>query len=326
MRRVQANKLEFPQQHFAKINPMAVEESVWSANNTDNVLTFLCEVPDGAKTRNQISGVELLDYVRTTQQNWVEYGTRKDGSCTQEWLRHNVSNTINVRSDEWDVVEDYIYKNRKWFAGISLLPDSGDLDYPQAPFVNVLNEKELVKEYGQGAVFASGLVVDGLKAFNENLWAACDTANGIGEVLSEMDKPVEPILPHKNGYTNQAWSQKLIEYANSLNKYHSDLDVYNKNDLKLDWVRRFKQFSERYCNSEHKKCSHMLKHVYVWKQWLDLSRQYVEVDWSKVQEDDYTLDVGSLSGEACSGPNGCEVGDLGRAINEKKKDKVKKTS
>jgi len=45
-RRVQANKLENPLQYFQRFNPMAVEESVWSQNQTDVVITFLCEVPD----------------------------------------------------------------------------------------------------------------------------------------------------------------------------------------------------------------------------------------------------------------------------------------
>jgi len=320
MRRVQANKLEFPVQHFAQKNPSAVEESVWSSNNTDLVINFLCEVPDGAKTKNQISGVDLLEHVRTTQQNWVEYGTRKE-SCVEPWLRHNVSNTINVKDEEWDDVEDYIYRNRKWFAGISLIPAAGDLDYPQAPFVTVLNEKELVQTYGEGTVFASGLVVDGLKGFNNNLWSACDTALGIGEQLVEMEEPVEPLLPHKNGYSHKQWTTKLVQYATELSVYHERIEEYHQNEMKMDWVRRFKQFAERYSEGQLRKCSHMLKHVYVWKQWIDLKRTYVEIDWSDVEEENYELDVTGIGGEACSGPNGCETGDLGAKIAEKKKEK-----
>jgi len=43
IRRVQANKLEFPVQHFEKVNPLAVDESVWSSNGTDVVISFCCE-------------------------------------------------------------------------------------------------------------------------------------------------------------------------------------------------------------------------------------------------------------------------------------------
>lgn len=318
MRRVQANKLEFPVQKFSEVNPNAVEESVWSNNNTDLVINFLCEVPDGAKTKNQISGVDLLEYVKTTQQNWVEYGTREDVS-TQKWLRHNVSNTINVKEGEWQDVENFIYKNRKWFAGISLLSASGDLDYPQAPFVTVLNEKELVQEYGQGTVFASGLVVDGLKAFNNNLWTACDTAQGIGEELTLTTSPVEPTMPVKNGYNNKDWAQKLSQYAIDVNTYHEELELFEVAEAKVDWVRRFKQFADRYCEGDLRKCSHMLKHVYVWKQWVDLQRHYTDIDWSSVEEDYFEVEVNEIGGEACSGPNGCEIGDLGRKINAAKR-------
>ena len=63
-------------------------------------------------TKNQLSAIELLEKVKSTQQNWVEYGTVSD-RCIRPFLRHNVSNTITVKPDEWDEVEKYIYKNWK---------------------------------------------------------------------------------------------------------------------------------------------------------------------------------------------------------------------
>lgn len=173
IRRVQANKLEFPVRHFASINPLAVEESVWSNNKTDQVISFLCEVPPGAITKNQMSAIELLEKVKFCQQNWVEYGTNVE-LCVKPFLRHNVSNTITVKPEEWDEVAKYIYRNRNWFAGISLLPASGDKDYAQAPFTTIFTPAEIAKEYGDASIFASGLIVGGLKAFNNNLWRACD--------------------------------------------------------------------------------------------------------------------------------------------------------
>ena len=52
IRRVQANKMEDIYQHFKKTNPRACEESVWSANDSDDVVSFCIEVPDGAKLKN----------------------------------------------------------------------------------------------------------------------------------------------------------------------------------------------------------------------------------------------------------------------------------
>ena len=85
-----------------------------------------------------------------------------------------------MKPSEWDDVEKFIFDNRQWFAGISLLPASGDKDYPQAPFCTVYSPKEIVSRYGDGALMASGLIVAGLKAFSDNLWEACDAAQGLG--------------------------------------------------------------------------------------------------------------------------------------------------
>ena len=173
IRHVQANVLEAPFQHFKKLNPQACEKSSWSANNTDEVIKFPIEVPDGAKLKNQLPAVEMLGIVKDTQKNWVQSGKNRS-LCTQEYLSHNVSNTVTVKPDEWDAVTQYIYDNRKYFAGISLIPQSGDKDYPQAPFTTVYTSREIVKEYGDAALWCSGLIELGLNAFNNNLWAACD--------------------------------------------------------------------------------------------------------------------------------------------------------
>ena len=173
IRHVQANVLEAPYQHFKSYNPQACEKSSWSANNTDEVIKFPIEVPDGAKTKNQLPAVDMLCIVKDTQKNWVYSGKNKQ-LCTQEYLSHNVSNTVTVKPDEWDDVTKYIYNNRKYFAGISLIPQSGDKDYPQAPFTTVYTSREIVKEYGDAALWCSGLIELGLNAFGNNLWAACD--------------------------------------------------------------------------------------------------------------------------------------------------------
>jgi ribonucleoside-diphosphate reductase alpha chain len=173
IRHVQANVLEAPYQHFKKLNPQACEKSSWSANNTDEVVKFPIEVPDGAKLKNQLPAVDMLKVVKETQKNWVHSGKNRS-LCTQDYLSHNVSNTVTVKPDEWGDVTKFIYDNRKYFAGISLIPQSGDKDYTQAPFTTVYTSREIVKEYGDAALWCSGLIELGLNAFNNNLWAACD--------------------------------------------------------------------------------------------------------------------------------------------------------
>lgn len=173
IRHVQANILEAPFQHFRKVNPQACEKSSWSANNTDEVIKFPIEVPDGSKLKNQLPATEMLKIVKETQKSWVHSGKNRS-LCTQEYLSHNVSNTVTVKPEEWEDVTKYIYDNRKYFAGISLIPQSGDKDYPQAPFTTVYTSREIVKEYGDAALWCSGLIELALNAFNNNLWSACD--------------------------------------------------------------------------------------------------------------------------------------------------------
>jgi ribonucleoside-triphosphate reductase (thioredoxin) len=178
IRRVQANKYDEVYKYFNKINPKACTDSVWSSNDTDDVISFCIEVPDGAKIKNQMGAIELLKNVQSTQKNWVTEGRDLD-LCVQPWLNHNVSNTINVKPEEWEEVAKYIYKNRQYFCGISLLPISGDKDFAQAPFTSIYLPRQMLKQYGDGIVFCSGLIEEGKKLWDDNLWTACDAIMGI---------------------------------------------------------------------------------------------------------------------------------------------------
>ena len=291
IRRTQVNKAEFLGKIFQQRNPLAVEESVWSANKTDNVISFLCEVPKGAITKNQIGAVELLEKVKLTQQNWVEAGTRQE-RCFLPCLRHNVSNTVTIKDAEWGAVEDFIFDNQQYFAGISLLATSGDLDYPQAPFSSVMTPYELVKEYGDASVFASGLIVDGQHAFDNDLWGACATVLGMGAVIEEhMD---EPEYPKKRTDANLA-------------NYFQQREVYSKWEAQKDWVRRVHQFAYRYFADDLRKATYCMKHVSLWKTWCDLKREYVDIDWSKEKEVDHRFqNANELGAQACAGGK-CEI-------------------
>jgi ribonucleoside-diphosphate reductase alpha chain len=278
-RRVQANKTEVPFQFFEAHNPRAVENSVWNPNGTDAVITFCIEVPDEARTKNEIGAVELLKHVKLTQENWVNAGKRED-RCSAPWLRHNVSNTITVRDNEWDDVSRYIYDNRDAFAGVSLLPEGGDMDYPQAPFCAVWTHDEIVKEYGVGALFASGLIVDGMHAFDHDLWAACDCALGRGQSLDlpklDADQDLEAL---------QGRIKKLL--------------------AKKDWVRRAHKFAANYFGNDVRRMTYCLKRVHNCKMWEDLQREYTPVDYTLMLEQTDNTQAPTLE-PACAGGK-CDV-------------------
>lgn len=170
IRNVQMNKGTEVAQLIAKTNPYMIEESVWSTNKTDYVISFPVITPKTSVYKENLFGVNLLEKVKLVQQTWVEYGT-DESLCQDSTVRHNVSNTISVKEDQWEEVANYIFDNRNYFAGISLLSATGDKDYNQAPNTEILDEEELVKKYGRGAIFASGLVVDAFNGF-DNLWDA----------------------------------------------------------------------------------------------------------------------------------------------------------
>lgn len=153
-RRVQTNHRDaYVDWYKAKV-PEAVEPSKWNPNGTDVVLTFCIEVADNAKIKADVPAIKLLQYVKLTQQNWVAAG-HVTKACVQPYLKHNVSNTITVENHEWDAVADYIYKNREFFTGVSLLPATGDVDYPQAPFSAVYTRDELHERYGESLASAA---------------------------------------------------------------------------------------------------------------------------------------------------------------------------
>ena len=259
IRRVQANKMEPIYQYFKTVNPRACEESVWSNNDSDDVVSFCVEVPDGAKIKNQVGAVDLLEYVKSTQRNWVITGTNPK-QCTQTWLTHNVSNTINVKPDEWDDVTDFIYKNRKYFCGVSLLPIAGDKDYAQAPFTTVYLPSEQIQHYGDAAMFVSGLIEVGLSLYEDNLWAACDSLLGVGQKVKGTEK-----------------------------KAYKD---------------RCQKFADKYMDGDLKRLTYCMKDVYNWHEWLDINREYKEVDYTNVIEEQNN--VNPVQEVACAGGK-CDI-------------------
>ena len=286
LRRVQANKMEAPYQYFKEHNPLAVEDSVWSPNGTDAVISFCVEPSPEARTRRETTAIDLLKLVKLTQENWVSSGKRPDASV-RPWLNHNVSNTITVRPHDWESVGAFIYDHRSAFAGVSLLPESGDLDYPQAPFVDVWTDLEIVTEFGTGSLLASGLIVDGVRAFDGNLWAACSVALG----LSRKEAKPKPDMQTRPGDDDpDQVKAEMLAYQHQVKAYMD----------RLDWVRRAKKFAVNYFHGDVRSMTYCLKRVQIAKVWADLTRVYQPVNYTLMPEqEDGTLAVELDS--ACAG-------------------------
>lgn len=257
-RHVQMNVNDEVAKYIQKINPKMVEKSVWSANGTDVVVAFPIETKDGSVYKHELLGVKQLEYVKLAQQYWVEYGTNVE-LCMHPKLRHNISNTITV--DNWDEVEQYLFDNREWFAGVSLLSSYGDKAYVQAPFTEVVMFDEIVRLYGEGALFASGLIVEALRSFGENLWLACDTLNGHGLVLGEQSEDL----------------------------------------LKRDWIRRANKFSVNYFNQDIELMTSCLKDCYNLHKWSTIINTIVPIDFAKELGAKTYVAIDTLGSQGCSG-------------------------
>lgn len=258
-RNVQMNSQDEVTQVLLKTNPKMCEQSVWDGTGHTVVVSFPVESKEGSIYKEDLLGVKQLEYVKLAQQNWIEYGTNVD-LCVDPSLRHNVSNTITV--DSWEDVEQYIYDNREWFAGISLLSSMGDRAYAQAPFTEVFTAQQILDMYGEASMFASGLVTSALQAFGNNLWMACDTVQGWGLKLDPEDS--------------------------------SDL-------LKRDWVRRAKKFADANFGGDLMKLTFMLKDTYNLHKWVAIKQNWVDVDFSTdLNQQSYT-EVDSMGAAGCSG-------------------------
>lgn len=187
IRHVRASILETPFQHLKTANPHAVFELAASDPNRLNtqVIAFPFEAPDGALTAASVSARDLLEKVILVRRHWVEPGTRPE-RCVRPWLRHNVSNTITVEVDEWDAITRFIFDNREDFAGVAMMPASGDKFYDLAPNVAVYTPEEQVTLYGAEAYAEALALVEDLPASFGDLWVACTRATGgLGRVVAE---------------------------------------------------------------------------------------------------------------------------------------------
>lgn len=263
-RNMQMNEMDEGLQAIMEANPAMVEESVWSATGSDKMVSYPIEAKEGSIYKRDLMGVKQLEYVKAAQQYWVEYGTDEE-LCVDKRLRHNVSNTIPV--DSWEEVEQYLFDNRQWFAGVSLLAAGGDKAYPQAPFQEVLTGVEIFVKYGDAAVFASGLIVDGLHAFSGDLWAACAEAMNQGANLSP----------------------------------HGSHDL-----LKRDWVRRAVQFADRYFYGDLNQMTNCLKDVHNLHRWKAIERDLEAIDFTEVLTQPTYTDVDTLAAQGCAG-GACEI-------------------
>ena len=132
IRRVRVGKNEAIYQYLAMYHPELVEDEFFRPHDTA-VISVPQKSPEGAILRTE-SPFQLLDRVKKITQEWVRPGHRS-GSNT-----HNVSATISLKNEDWELAGEWMWENRDFYNGLSVLPYDGG-SYIQAPFEDCTKEE-----------------------------------------------------------------------------------------------------------------------------------------------------------------------------------------
>jgi ribonucleoside-diphosphate reductase alpha chain len=132
LRRIRVGKNEAIYSYLAINHPELVEDEYFRPHDTA-VITIPQMSPEGSILRYE-SVFQMLERVKKVSQEWIRPGHRGGQNS------HNVSATVSIKEDEWDLVGDWMWKSRKFYNGLSVLPFNGGT-YTQAPFTDCSKEE-----------------------------------------------------------------------------------------------------------------------------------------------------------------------------------------
>ncbi len=131
IRRVRVGKNESMYTYLNDNHPELVEDDYFRGHDTA-VISIPQKAPKGSILRNE-SPFDLLERVKKVATEWVKNG-HNSGSNT-----HNVSATISLKEEDWELAGEWMWKNRDHYNGLSVLPYNGGT-YVQAPFEDCTKE------------------------------------------------------------------------------------------------------------------------------------------------------------------------------------------
>ena len=138
LRRIRVGKNESIYSYLATNHPELIEDEFFRPHDTA-VIGIPQKAPEGAIIRHE-SVFQMLERVKKVSQEWIKPGHRNGQNS------HNVSATVSIKEDEWDLVGEWMWNNRDFYNGLSVLPYNGGT-YTQAPFEDCTKEdfERLVK-------------------------------------------------------------------------------------------------------------------------------------------------------------------------------------
>ena len=132
VRRVRVGKNEPIYSYLVENHPELVEDEYFRPHDTA-VISVPQKSPEGAILRTE-SPFQILDRVKRVSQEWIKPGHRTGSNS------HNVSATISLKEDEWELAGEWMWNNRNFYNGLSVLPYDGG-SYIQAPFEDITEER-----------------------------------------------------------------------------------------------------------------------------------------------------------------------------------------
>ena len=132
IRNVRVGKNEAIYTYLNMHHPELVQDEYFRPHDTA-VISVPQKAPEGSILRTE-SALDLLERVKLFYKGWIKPGHRT-GQNT-----HNISATISIKDDEWGQVGAWMWDNRAFYNGLSVLPFS-DHTYIQAPFEDCTQEK-----------------------------------------------------------------------------------------------------------------------------------------------------------------------------------------
>ena len=131
VRRIRVGKNESIYSYLAINHPELIEDEFFRPHDTA-VISIPQKAPEGSILRHE-SVFQMLERVKKVSQEWIKPGHR-NGQNT-----HNVSATVSIKEDEWDLVGEWMWNNRDFYNGLSVLPYSNHT-YKQAPYEDCTKE------------------------------------------------------------------------------------------------------------------------------------------------------------------------------------------
>lgn len=164
-----------------------------------------------------------------------------------------------------------------------------------------VNTIEELMEYGEGALFASGLITDILKVYND-LWTACEVVQGRGEkIFITPDMVTESMKKEGVGYTQEEIQKIMANLELKL------FDRVKGLSQKRDIIRRINKFANNYFGGDVYKAINVLKRVNNIHYFKELQRTYTPINWDKVEfEKEQFNNANELGAMSCSGGS-CEI-------------------